>query len=81
MASNEESRAWEHTILDGFFDGRVRAAAVSDTCETAMQHLCAYIWLAKEAHTLRVTEGFRQLIKSGYGDQMDMAVDEARADI
>lgn len=81
MAGNEEPRTRENAVFDRFFDGRVSASAVPHAGEAAVQHLRANVRLAEQADGFWISEGLGEFVEAWDGDEVDVAVDEAGAEV
>lgn len=81
VPGDEQPRTGEDAVFDGFFDGRMGTSAVPHAGEAAMQHLRADVGLAQQADGFRVSEGLGEFVEAWDGDEVDVAVDEAGAEV
>ena len=80
VASQEQARAGEDTVLDGLAKGSQCAAAISNRCKAAMQHLGADVGLSEDGNVVGVAKGFRQVAEARHSHQVDVRVDQARGE-
>lgn len=81
VAGEEEPGAREESVVDGLLEGEEGPAAVTDGGEAAVQHLGADVGLAEDRDVVRVPKRLGEVAEPGYGHEVDVRIDQARAEI